>query len=102
MPSKLAKRVAGTFVEDRARPETPLLAWVQEQLRAGSLRPAVEAFCLEQPENLDPSLAVVEDVNKERILGYVPCRYRDHESPATFEGQVLFSLAGGRCFRLGL
>lgn len=90
--SPLARQVAGTFIEDPAPPQAPLLAWVRQELREGSLRDALARFCAERPEPLEVALAQVDRVDETRVYGHVPCRLCDHESPRTFLTQVSFVL----------
>jgi hypothetical protein len=90
----LAKIVAGTFVEDspgKAK-DHPVIAWVQNECRGGSLRPAVESFAKDQPEFLDPALVLVEAVGPNQIECVIPCRAFDHESTGTFLAEVRFTV----------
>jgi hypothetical protein len=90
----LAKIVAGTFVADspgKAK-DHPIIAWVQNECRAGSLRPAVESFAKDQPEFLDPALVLVESIGTNQIECVIPCRAFDHESTGTFLAEVRFRI----------
>lgn len=90
MASTLAKKAAGTFVEDSPPPAVPLLAWVQEQARSGALFALVESFCNEQPEVLDPRLARITRVSDSTVYGVVPARVVDHESQRPFLTEFAF------------
>jgi hypothetical protein len=90
--SDLAKIVAGTFIADnqeRAR-GNPVHAWIQKELREGSLQGVVESFSKAQPEFLEPSLVLVEAVTAGEIECVIPCRQYDHESTGTFLTEVRF------------
>lgn len=90
----LAKIVAGTFIQDslgKAK-DNPVFAWVQNQCREGSLRPAVESFAEDQPEFLDPNLVLVEAVGPNQIECVIPCRAFDHENTGTFLAEVRFRI----------
>lgn len=90
----LAKVVAGTFIADsQGRAKTnPVIAWVQRELREGSLKPIVESFAKDQQEFLDPSLVLVETVTDNEIQCVIPCKQFDHESTGTFMAEVRFKL----------
>lgn len=93
MASPVAKKAAGTFVEDPLPPVVPpTLAWVTYEARQGSLRRIVEHFCAAQSEPLDASLVVVERVTADGIQCRIPCRCSDHESLSTFPFDVRFKL----------
>ena len=93
MVSELAKRAAGTYVEDGPPPEVDLLAWFQDSCRIGELAPVVEAFCRSIPERPDPQLVRVEHVDASHVYGSIPCRVADRESNSTFLTEVRFQLA---------
>jgi hypothetical protein len=88
----LAKVVAGTYIADsegKAK-NNPVYAWVQKELREGSLKPVVESFAKDQQEFLDPALVLVEAVGPNDIECIIPCKQFDHESPGTFMAEVRF------------
>lgn len=90
--SELAKKVAGTFVPDESQKLPNTLAWATAECRDGRLSPAVKKFCESQPEILDASLVLVEQVASDALTCRIPCRCFDHESEATFPVDVRFSL----------
>jgi len=87
-----AKKVAGTYVVDEADKLAATLAWMTEECRGGQFAEAMARFCREQPEFLDPKLALVEQVTAECMMGRVPTRLFDHESDKTFPVEIKFSL----------
>jgi hypothetical protein len=90
----LAKLVAGTFIADsqgKAK-QNPVYAWVQRELREGSLKEAVDLFSKGQPEFLEPSLVLVENIGENAIECVIPCKAYDHESTGTFLSEVRFTL----------
>lgn len=91
MPSKLVQRLAGTWVEYKL-PMQPVLLWATYQCRHGALREAVQKFCAEQSEPLNPALTIVEALTPTELRCCVPCRCADHESNHTFEAEVRFTL----------
>jgi hypothetical protein len=93
-PSNLAKIVAGTYIADsEGKAKTnPVYAWVQKELREGSLKTVVESFAKDQQEFLDPALVLVETVGPNEIECVIPCRQFDHESTSTFMAEVRFKV----------
>jgi hypothetical protein len=87
-----AKKVAGTYVTDDANQLAATLAWVTEECRSGRFAEGAAKFCLEQPEFLDPKLALVEQVSSGCIQGRIPARHFDHETDKTFPVEVKFNL----------
>lgn len=92
MTSTLAKKAAGTFVEDTAPPRVPLLAWMRQQVRHGSLHEALVRFCAERPEPLEAALAQVDQVDEATVRGHIPYRLSDHEAPGTFLTELFFEI----------
>lgn len=93
MASPIAKKAAGTFVEDPLPPRlAPLVAWITYEARQGGLRRIVESFCAAQPEHLDPSFVVIEQITEHGLSCRIPCRCADHESLSTFPMDVRFTL----------
>jgi hypothetical protein len=90
--SEMAKKVAGTFVPDEAQKLPNTLAWATSECREGRLAPLVRQFCEGQPEILDASLVLVEQVSSDALHCRIPCRCFDHESAATFPVDVRFTL----------
>jgi hypothetical protein len=92
--SNLAQLVAGTFIADsEGKAKTnPVYAWVQKELREGSLKPAVESFAKDQQEFLDPALVLVESISTNEIECVIPCKQFDHESTGTFMAEVRFRM----------
>jgi hypothetical protein len=88
----MAKKVAGTFVPDEAQKLSNILAWATTECREGSLALPVRRFCEDQPEMLDTSLVLVEQVTSDALHCRISCRCYDHESAATFPVEVRFSL----------
>jgi hypothetical protein len=91
MPSDTGRKIAGTFVQDSV-PTAPLLRWLQQECRTGSLAQHVKAFVDAQPEHLDRSLVLVEVVTDQGLSCRIPCRMSDHESVKSFDADVRFSL----------
>ncbi len=92
--NNLARVVAGTFIADsegKAK-ANPVYAWVQKELREGSLKPVVEAFAKEQTEFLDPALVLVETIGPNEIECVIPCKHFDHEGTGTFMAEVRFNM----------
>jgi hypothetical protein len=87
-----AKKVAGTYVTDEAKQLEATLAWVTEECRSGKFAEALAKFCLEQPEFLDPRLALVEQLLPGSVQGRIPTRHFDHETDKTFPVEIRFSL----------
>lgn len=101
--SEIVKRIAGTFIEDTPSSLlTPVVAWMQQELRAGRLRECVDQFAKQQTEMLDASLLLVDEVRPDVVVCRLPCRLCDHESPGTFKSEVVFTLnpVTGVCIRL--
>src|SRR5216683_3847041 len=93
MPSNLVKKVEGTLIEDQTCANIPpLVRWVQFQCRYGVLREAVQKFCAEQSEPLNPALLVVECVSADGLVCTIPCRCLDHETRSPFSAEVKFKL----------
>jgi hypothetical protein len=93
-PIDLARIVAGTYIfdsEGKAK-ANPVYAWVQKELREGSLKPAVESFAKEQQEFLDPALVLVETIGPNEIECVIPCKHFDHEGTGTFMAEVRFKM----------
>jgi hypothetical protein len=92
--NELARIVAGTFIADSQgkAPSNPVYAWVQKELREGTLKPVVEAFAKEQQEFLDPSLVLVEAIGPSEIECIIPCKHFDHEGTGTFMAEVRFKM----------
>lgn len=93
-PTNLASYVAGTYIADsggRAK-SNPVYAWVQKELREGSLKPVVETFAKEQTEFLDPALVLVENIGANEIECVIPCKHFDHEGAGTFMTEVRFKM----------
>jgi hypothetical protein len=91
-PSEIARRIAGTYIEDDRSPKPPLSAWIQSECRAGCFREALLEAIKEQDEPLSVELAVVEKIDADKIMVRIPCRVADHESTSTFELDVHFEL----------
>lgn len=92
--NSLAKIVAGTFIADsegKAK-QNPVFAWVQKELREGSLQSVVAAFAKEQQEFLEPTLVLVEAISAQEIECVIPCKQFDHESTGTFMAEVRFKV----------
>jgi hypothetical protein len=102
MPSAVAKKVAGTYIEDEVGNLPPVYRWAMQQCRHGSLADYVQHFCSSQTEQLDPLLVQVENVTSEHIRCRIPCRLYDHESVHPYSSEVLFLLdpATGTASRL--
>lgn len=102
MESDLAKKVAGTYVEDAAKALPGTIAYLTKELREGSLREHAKKFVEEQPEFLDAGLVLVESVANDVITCCIPFKADDHESPHTFESNVQFTLnlLSGQCTRI--
>lgn len=92
MESDLAKKVAGTFVEDKACTEAGTLKYLTQLLRIGALAEATQAFAAQQDEYLDPKLLIVESVAADVVTCRIPFKGDDHESPHPFESQVQFTV----------
>jgi hypothetical protein len=88
--SSLAKKLVGTFIQDDLGAKLPLLAWMQEECRSGSLRKLIDEFVKVQPEMLEAELVLVESVDQHGINCVIPCRVFDHESPSAFAAEVRF------------
>jgi hypothetical protein len=92
MASPLAKKAAGTFIQDSADKLPPTLAWATFEARQGTLQRTVQQFCAAQPELLNPALVLVEKLSADCMHCCIPCRCADHESPSTFPVDVRFRL----------
>jgi hypothetical protein len=90
--SDTAKRVAGTYIADETTAKPPLMAWLQEQCRSGSLSVYIKKFTEAQEERLDPALVIVESVNENGVACRIPCAVADHEDTRTFRLDVRFTL----------
>jgi len=88
--SELARKMAGTFIPESRKP--PVVEWLQEQLRSGFLRPAVEKFVNAQTEALDGSRVQVDELTPERVRCRIPRFVVDHESPRPLRDDVEFDL----------
>ncbi len=101
MPSAVAKKAAGTYVEDIQWTLPSSLKWLTAECRSGSLSRHVERFCEAQLEIMDRTLVVVESVTNECIHCRIPCRCYDHEAEGTFALDVRFALnpQSGACQR---
>lgn len=102
MSSVTAKKAAGTFIHDSIAALPGLQAWITRECRTGALAPAVKRFCEAQPELLEPTLVLVENLAKDSLLCRIPCKVSDCESPSTFDFEVTFQLdpQTGTCRRL--
>jgi len=90
--SELAKKVAGTFVEDGPAPNSALLRYFQTECRHGLFVEAVKEFARAQAEILDPALVLVEAVTSDSVTCSLPSRQYDHESGGTFPVEIKFAL----------
>lgn len=81
----------------------PVLAWIQEELRLGALRPVVARFIKEQPEQLDASLVLVETVTVDKIVCRIPFCICDHENLSPSRSEITFTIDPftGAAVRLG-
>lgn len=91
-PSEVARRIAGTFVEDDASPKPALWAWIQAECRTGCFREALETAIKGESEPMRVELTLVEKIDPDKITVRIPCRVADHESTSTFEMDVRFEL----------
>jgi hypothetical protein len=91
-PSELARRIAGTYIEDDATPKTPLLDWIQAECRHGCFRKTIEECAKEHLEPLRTDLVTVESVDPNKITLKIPCRVADRESTSPFAADVTFEL----------
>lgn len=92
MASVIAKKAAGTFVEDSCWSLPVVRSWVTQECRQGSLSESVKRFCVEQPEIIEPSMVIVEGIDDDCIQCRIPCRCYDHEDASTFGFDVRFNL----------
>lgn len=92
MASTIAKKAAGTYIEDSLWSLPKSLAWLTGECRTGSLAQHVRRFCEAQTEIMDPALVVVEAVTSDCIQCRIPCRCYDHESEGTFPLDIRFKL----------
>ena len=92
MPSKAAKKAAGTYIQDDVGCPPPVICWLRRQCRFGSLAHSIETFCTNQPESLEAGLVQVESVTSECVQCRVPCRLYDHESAHPYDSEVRFKL----------
>ena len=90
--SVLAKKIAGTYVADGPAPHERVTAWLQQELRAGSLSGAMREFIQAQPESLEQRVLRVTKVMANAVRGSVPCAVYDHESDHPFLTEVRFEL----------
>ena len=88
--SEVAKKMSGTFLPDQPRP--PVVEWVQEQMRTGYLRPALERFVNGQPEHLDCGRVQVDEVTEAVLHCRLPRFVVDHESTRPLRYDVEFDL----------
>lgn len=104
MVSDLAHKVAGTFIPFRRIEYSNVLAWTLRECLQGRLSEAVQEFCAEQVESLDPARVEILALTPEAIECRIPCRVADHESNRTFLHEVRFALnpATGACLRKDL
>jgi len=89
--SETAKRIIGTFIEDK-KPAAPTLAWMQEELRTGRLRASLKRFAQAQEEILDPNLVQVDRLTDSAVYGRLPCSVCDRENRSPFRYDVEFEL----------
>ena len=90
--SQLAQKIAGIYVADAPPPSAAVVAWVQEECRHGCFSRLLSNIARSQPENPDPSLALIESISGESVSGRIPCRITDHESEHPFSVDVYFTL----------
>jgi hypothetical protein len=77
--SEVAQRVIGTHIVDSAPPSSPLLFWLQEQCRSGTLAELIREFSEAQPEPLNPKLARVVEVSAAGLKILIPCKMFERE-----------------------
>jgi hypothetical protein len=92
MTSPLAKKLVGVFIPDDPVSAPPVVSWVQEECRKGSLQCVVEEFAKAQVEPLDVGLVRVESMDDKGINCVIPCRMFDTESPSAFQTEVRFRI----------
>src|SRR5204863_5114854 len=90
--SQTAEKIAGTYIGDDQRAKPPVLAWLQQSLREGTLSGIVKQFTDAQPEIMNPRLVLVDSVAADKILCRLPYPICDHENPTPSRGEVLFSV----------
>ena len=73
-------------------PESPVLRWLQEEVRSGPLAKSVERFVSTVPESVDPQRVQVTAVYPDRLDCRIPYAVIDHESPHPFRTEITFSL----------
>lgn len=101
MSSESAKKAAGTYIADSIASLPVVLNWITRECRDGGLSAGVGRFCADQPEILEQSLVIAENVTPDCIQCRIPCRCYDHESEGTFASEVRFSIdpRSGTCQR---
>jgi hypothetical protein len=77
--SEIARKLVGTHIVDSVPPSSPLVFWLQEQCRTGSLSGVVRSFSSEQPEPLDPQLTQVVEVTSAGVKIMIPCKMFERE-----------------------
>lgn len=92
MPSKLAKKVIGTFIADDTRRKPLGIQWAQDHCRHGELRPFIDEFVQKQEEPLDANLLLVESITSTEIICRIPYKVFDSESPSAFLSEVKLRL----------
>jgi len=102
MPSELAKKAAGTHIEDAVGKLPPSLHWLTQECRTGSLARVVETFCREQAEPVRAADILVETVLPDALECRIPCACFDHEAAGTFVTEIRLRLNPhtGTCVRL--
>lgn len=90
--SKLAQQITGTLIEDEPGPKPPVLAWIQEEMRHGALKPALHRFIKSQPEHLDTNLVLVDTVSADKIICRIPFCICDHENPSPSRSEVVLAV----------
>ncbi len=90
--SELTRKILGTYLADEGVNRPPTHAWLQKEMRSGTLAPILAHFVKQQVELLDSSTTIVEDVTPTEVIGTIPCALFDNESPHAFRSEVNFSL----------
>lgn len=98
--SIVAKQIAGTRIPESSA--APAHAWLQNELRSGSLHKHVQKFIASRPEILDASLLVVDSVTPDSIHCRIPVALFDHETVGAFTTDLEFTVnpLTGDCIRL--
>lgn len=86
--SDLARKAAGTFIEDVPAPGSPVLRWLQEECRTGRFKECVTKFAQGQDALLQPELVRVEFVTENGIICVIPGRHTDREDTHTYLVEV--------------